>query len=504
MINIIKQDADVPVNLTERVSFNNNCIKNRVWYRGDPSELEEFFKSGIHSDSVSKARFWASVPSSGRMRKFHSGIYATVIDAITDLILGDYQGLQIGDASEDGQNDSLAIWEEIAKDNNFDSELFRDAITGTLVVGDGVFKFSYDKEISDYPIIEFVSGEDLEIISRRGRVSEYRFYSHYKKNDKKFKLIESYKKGAIEYRLLDSNDKEVPLVTLDETKDLTNVSWPGKFFLCVPLRFYKSPKEKTRGMGILDRKSDNIDALDEVVSQWIEAIRDGKVKTYIPESLLPKDPNTGEVLTPSAFDNKFIKTSTSMKEGQIDTIEQVQAVINYEAFVNTYASILDLILQGIVSPSTLGIDLKKTDNAEAQREKEKTTLKTRGKIVDTLMEVIPQVVNTALITQQVIENRGQGIIIPENEISLLFGEYASPSFEDRVETTSKAATSNIMSVERLVDELWGDSLTRKEKDEEVERIKILRGVNVLEEEPEGIHNLEGEVDEEEPEEPEEE
>lgn len=504
MINIIKQDVDVPVNLTERVSFNNNCIKNRVWYRGDPSELEEFFKSGIHSDSVSKARFWASVPSSGRMRKFHSGIYATVIDVITDLILGDYQGLQIGDASEDGQNDSLAIWEEIAKDNNFDSELFRDAITGTLVVGDGVFKFSYDKEISDYPIIEFVSGEDLEIISKRGRVTEYRFYSHYKKNDKKYKLIESYKKGSIEYRLLDSNDKEVPLVTLDETKDLTNVSWPGKFFLCVPLRFYKSPKEKTRGMGILDRKSDNIDALDEVVSQWIEAIRDGKVKTYIPESLLPKDPNTGEVLTPSAFDNKFIKTSTSMKEGQIDTIEQVQAVINYEAFVNTYASILDLILQGIVSPSTLGIDLKKTDNAEAQREKEKTTLKTRGKIVDTLMEVIPQVVNTALITQQVIENRGQGIIIPENEISLLFGEYASPSFEDRVETTSKAATSNIMSVERLVDELWGDSLTRKEKDEEVERIKILRGVNVLEEEPEGIHNLEGEVDEEEPEEPEEE
>ena len=102
--NIINQNADVPVNLTERVSFNNNCIKNRVWYRGYPSELEEFFKSRIHSDSVSKARFWASVPSSGRMRKLHSGIYAVVIDAITDLILGDYQGLQIRDASEDGQN----------------------------------------------------------------------------------------------------------------------------------------------------------------------------------------------------------------------------------------------------------------------------------------------------------------------------------------------------------------------------------------------------------------
>lgn len=499
MINIIKQNTDAPVSLTELISFNNNCIKNRVWYRGDPSELEEFFKSSINSDSVSKARFWASVPSSGTIRKFHSGIYAIIIDSLTDLILGDYQGLQIGDEPEEN-NPVLSVWEEIAKDNNFDSELFRDAITDTLIVGDGVFKFSYDKEISDYPIIEFVSGEDLEIISKRGRVTEYRFYSYYKKNDKKYKLIESYKKGSIEYKLVNEHNKEVPLSTIEEIADLTGVTWGGKFFLCVPMRFYKSPKEKTRGMGILDRKSDNIDALDEVISQWVEAMRDGKVKTYIPESLLPKDPDTGKVLTPSSFDNKFIKTDTPMKEGQIDKIEQVQAVINHEAFVNTYASILDLVLQGVVSPSTLGIDLKKTDNAEAQREKEKTTLKTRGKIVDTLMEVIPHVVNTALITQQVIENRGQGIIIPENEISLLFGEYASPSFEDRVETTSKAATSNIMSVERLVDELWGDSLSQEEKDEEVERIKILRGVNVLEEEPEGIHDLEGEVDEEEPEE----
>lgn len=499
MINIIKQNTDVPVNLTERVSFNNNCIKNRVWYRGDPSELEEFFKSSINSDSVSKARFWASVPSSGIIRKFHSGIYAIIIDTITDLVLGDYQGLQVGDEQE-GNNLVLSTWEDIAKDNNFDSELFRDAITETLIVGDGVFKFSYDKEISDYPIIEFVSGEDLEIISKRGRVNEYRFYSYYKKNDKKYKLIESYKKGAIEYQLVDEYNKEVPLSTIEEISDLTDVSWSDKFFLCVPLRFYKSPKEKNRGMGILDRKSDNIDALDEVISQWIEAMRDGKVKTYIPESLLPKDPDTGRVLTPSSFDNKFIKTDTSMKEGQIDKIEQVQATINYEAFVSTYASILDLILQGVVSPSTLGIDLKKTDNAEAQREKEKTTLKTRGKIVDTLMEVIPQVVNTALITQQVICNNGRNVMVPENEISLLFGEYASPSFEDRVETASKAATSNIMSIERLVNELWGDSLTQKEKDEEVEKIKILRGINVLEEEPEEIHDLEGESDEEEPEE----
>ena len=45
VINVIKNNTDIPVNLTELISFNNNCIKNRIWYRGDPSELEEFFLS---------------------------------------------------------------------------------------------------------------------------------------------------------------------------------------------------------------------------------------------------------------------------------------------------------------------------------------------------------------------------------------------------------------------------------------------------------------------------
>src|SRR3712207_9596223 len=101
-------------------------------------------------------------------------------------------------------------------------------------------------------------------------------------------------------------------------------------------------------------------------------IRQPRGSTLFPYTTLcrSKDPDSGKVLTPNSFDNKFIKTDTPMKEGQIDRVEQVQASINYDAFVNTYANILDLVLQGVVSPSTLGIDLKKTDNAEAQRRSE--------------------------------------------------------------------------------------------------------------------------------------
>lgn len=482
MINI-NSTKDKSIQIIEYLSFNDNCLKNRIWYRGESTEIEQFFKQ-ISTEGVSKARFWASVPSGSTIRKFHTGIYATIIDTLTDLILGDFQGIETIEPER---------WKEIADDNNWDSELFRDAITDTLIVGDGVFKISYDSEISKYPIIEFVSGENLDIISKRGRIVEYQFTNFYEKNKKKYKLIESYKLNSIEYKLYDDNDIEVSLSLLGETQNLSNVYWKGDYILCVPIRFYKSPKHKNRGMPLLDRKSDNIDALDEVVSQWIEAIRDGRVKTYIPESLLPKDPTTGKVMPVNPFDNKFIATETSLKEGVSETISQVQANINYEAFLSSYVAMLDLVLQGIVSPSTLGIDMKKTDNAEAQREKEKTTTKTRVKIVDTLTAVIPKLIDIVLKCQDTINKKP----IKDYESSIVFGEYAAASFEERVNTISTASAATIISIERFVDELWGDVLTDEEKAEEVERIKALRGIEVVEEDVKNISDLDEENKEEE-------
>lgn len=462
-----------------------DCTRNRIWYRGDPSEIEQFFKQADY-DNVSKARFWAAVPSEGFIRKFHSGIYATVIDSLTDLVLTDFQGLG---TEEGSKNAILDRWEEISKDNHWDDELLRDAISEALIVGDGVFKISVDPDTSEYPILEFVSGENVAILRRRRRVLEYKFKTELTKEKRKFTLYETYKKGSIEYKLTEEgSETELPLSTLDETANLSPVSWDGDYFLCVPIKFYRHPKYPERGMPLLDRKSDNIDALDEVCSQWIDAIRAGRVKNYIPEDLLPKDPETGEAMRPNSFDNQFIKTQTSMKENAQDTIDQKQASINYDAFVQSYASMLDLVLQGVMSPSSLGIDLKKTDNAEAQREKEKTTVKTRNKIVDTLTEVIPQLVQAALRCQDNLMSKGKKL--QDYEITANFGEYASPGFDQTLMMVIQAAGAGVMSIETLVEELWGDKKTPEWKAEEVQRLKEIRGMIPMEgEQGAGIDGL---------------
>ncbi|HHX11488.1 MAG TPA: phage portal protein [Clostridiales bacterium] len=460
MLNI-EPAQDTQVHIKEALTHTGNVLKNRIWYRGEPTELDQFFKATAQ-DVVSKSRFWAVVPSKdSSIRKFHSGIPGEIVDKLSDIVIADLDNIELDDTAQ-------AIWDEISLDNKFSESLLGDAIKDTLITGDGAFKISIDEEISSQPIIEFYSGETVGYTYTRGRLQEVIFYAYYSHDKKRYKLEETYGKGYISYKLYDKDNKEVPLITVPGLSELSDVTFSGNFIMAVPLSFFKSSKFPDRGNSIFERKSDNFDALDEVISQWVDAIRNGRVKNYIPEDLLPKDPNTGLILPPNPFDNSFIKLATSMSEderaGQVD---QVQADINYQAFVESYASILDMCLQGVISPPTLGIDLKKTDNAEAQREKEKTTLYTRSKLIDVLIEVIPTLVDASL---KVVDNM-KNVAPKDYEVTVSFGEYASPDFGSVAKVVGEAKAMGIMSLEQAIEELYGDNWTDKEKALEVERIR---------------------------------
>ena len=150
--------------------------------------------------------------------------------------------------------------------------------------------------------------------------------------------------------------------------------------------------------------------------------------------------------------------------------------MDYEGLMMAYTTTLDVCLQGLISPSTLGIDVKKLDNAEAQREKEKATLYTRSRIIEVAEKVIPQVVAVALELYDLANERPK----QEYEVNVQFGEYANPSFEATVETIGKAKSYKIMSNERVVDELYGDTMDEDEKKKEIERLNAMDGYEVAE------------------------
>lgn len=450
--------------LQEVLDFYGNAIKNRIWYRGDSEELSEFYKSIL----VDNTKFWKANSTEGmQIRKIHVGIPNIVVDTLSNVTIADLNEIQLSDMSEE--------WEEIAEDNKF-LELIEKAIQEALIVGDGAFKISFNPDVSKYPILEFYPGDKIEINMQYGRTEEIVFKTKYIHKNQTYILNEKYKKNAIEYELK-KDDRVCALDTIPSTANLQDVHWQENFVMAVPFKIFNSAKWIGRGKSIFDGKTDAFDSIDEAWSQWMDALRANRTKEYIPESMLPRNPETGEILKPNAFDNRYIKVDTPMNEGNQDKILLDNPTIQHESYLNTYITALDLCLQGLISPSTLGIDVKKLDNAESQREKEKATLYTRNKIVTALQNTLPLLINNTLKAYCAYNMQE----VKDIDVEVPFGQYANPSFESQVETVAKARTAGIMSLEAAVEELYGSSKDEEWKEEEVKRLREEQGITELEE-----------------------
>ncbi|EEC58173.1 hypothetical protein NQ488_04795 [[Bacteroides] pectinophilus] len=295
--------------------------------------------------------------------------------------------------------------------------------------------------------------------------------SRHKEGSNIYVLHEHYGHGYIIYKLY-KDEEMVDMSAVEKFQNLHDVKFDNNVMLAVPIKVYESTKYENRGGSIFDGKIDAFDAFDEVWSQWMDAVRAGRAKTYIPESYIPRDMDTGKPMSPNPFDNRFIAGDNDMSEGAKNTITTEQPDIPHDSYVASYCTALDICLQGVISPSTLGIDVKKLDNAEAQREKEKTTLYTRNAVIETLQKNLPKVVEACLNAEYMLNKQP----VKNVDVFIDWGEYANPSFESQIETLSKARTGGVMSIDRVVNELYGDTIDESEKEKEIMRLKAEQGI----------------------------
>ena len=456
------------IQIDEIMDFELNAIRNRIWYSADGNKIEQMYRQ--MPEYADKQKFWSSRCTPGmEMRKIHTGLPSLIVRVLNSIIIAGMEKFEFPNVQQE------QLWNEIEEDNKFRKK-FEKSLKETLFIGDGAYKISVDTELSQYPILEWYPGERIEIVLNRERLKEIVFKQVYMEGKRQYVLNEHYGYGYIIPRLY-KGETEVPLNTLEETANMKPVTFDKSVILAVPFKIYESSQFEGRGGSIFDGKLDAFDAFDEAWSQWMDALRAGRARTYIPESYIPRDPENGVLMRPNPFDNRFIAGDDNMSENGKNEIHTEQPAIPHESYLASYCTALDLCLQGIISPSTLGIDVKKLDNADAQREKEKTTLYTRDAIIEALQETLPELIETAVNAYHILHNE----IIEEVEVNIKFKEYANPSFESQVETVAKAKQGGIMSIERCVEELYGDSLDDHCKQEEITRLKAEQGIQELDE-----------------------
>ena len=253
-----------------------------------------------------------------------------------------------------------------------------------------------------------------------------------------------------------------------ELKGLQNQLIKGvKSLLAVPNKYYFDPLHPNRGKSIYDGKIDLFDFMDEILTQSSQTNRVSTPVEYYPVDLLNRT-KEGQPCLPNMYNRQYVKIeATPDGEGNMNNqITTTQPDLNFDKYGQLFADTLGNVLIGMLSPSSLGIDIAKKDNADAQREKEKQTIFTRNTIISNETKALVKLCNMLLMCEDYIAT---GIFQEKDyQISVKYDEFANPSFESELQILGPAWSQGQISTERFVAMLWAGKLSDEEMAKEVQ------------------------------------
>ena len=424
--------------------------KNKIWYRNNPYELQDFW----HKVTCNSNWFWHKVPYNQDIIQNSNDLKVKMIDIPANVISKMLNEIEVKQEN----------WQEISKEVDF-RRIINEATKKSLITKKCAIRVIADTSFSSVPFLETVDAEFFEEKKKYGRTYEYIFYTKLQDKDRDYTLEEVYGYGYIKYTLKNDDNREVPLDTLIETRDLQDIYFNNKLILATT---YAALGYNVNGEGIsaYDGKDSSFMLLDEICSMENQEIRNGRTTVYHPMSEITYN-DDGVKQKPSAFENHRSMYLEDASEDAKNEIKLIQPSIRSNDLLTLKNDAINDVLQGYLSPSTLGIDVKKMDNATAQREKEKTSQYTFGIMADNLQDSLADIIIKLINCYNVIFINGT---YKDNiEINIHISEYNSPSFSDKVETIIPLYTSKILSREDILDEIYGDSKTQKEKEEMIAR-----------------------------------
>lgn len=490
---------------SERITFINDAEKIKkdrvdeynIWYFGDGDELLNYYTRNNTIDynfepyytRNKRNYFWSISSTEGDIKRTHSGQPRNIVDTLVSILRYPSITANRFDYTDDVVNTNL---QKILKDCNFKDIYKNEQLPMTLVEGWGAFKINWDKDISDYPIPVYYRANNVDFVYKLGHLVGIIFKDYYTDGEnRKYLIIEtrSIKYNAhtqeralvIETSLFKYNDTDnivqVPLESVPEfsnTVDYIEIA-PFDKLLAVPSVFYKNTdKFGGPGRSIFTGKIDLFDDLDQALSQASNSVRRSTVVEYFNSDYLERDENTGMPKQPHAYDRKYsVYTGQKDADGastSSDPVQVTQPQINFSQYTDHAVQLMMQIINGIMSPATLGIDISKRDNAEAQREKEKVTIFTRNGIIDTEIPILKELCSQLLAAYEFM--RDGKITVSDYDISVKFSEFADDSFENKLEKLSQAFDAQNMSEKMFMQKLYGnDNLSKDDYEAELQWLK---------------------------------
>ena len=474
-----------------------------VWYDGDGDELLNFYTRenyiGFNYEPFymrnKKNYFWAISSTEAQIKRTHSGQPRNIVDTLVNIM-----PFPLISAGEDTKK-----LQAVVKESGLEQVYKDEQLPLTLVEGWGCWKINWDKDVSDYPSVEYVSAENVDFIYKNGKIIGIVFKNYYTSDKKRYLLLEtrsiewkpnsSAAEGSEGERVLvitnelyelpmnmaatddDTPLKKVDLKTvpaLNSVEERIEIGPFDKLFAVPCVLLGNTSRQWGYGRSIFTGKIDLFDDLDQALSQSSNAVRLSTPIEYIDEEYLERDKN-GLPKKPKAYDRKYVmmkgqKNGDGLATGQ--PVQITQPSVEFSRYSDHAVQILLQILNGILSPATLGIDIAKKDNAAAQREKEKVTIFTRNALINGEERILRSLMEQMLMAKEFMDTGA--VSVHTYDISVKFNEFADDSFENKLEALGKAYDMEEISTDMYLNKLYGDTLSDEERAAEKEFLESAR------------------------------
>lgn len=443
----------------------------KVWYYADASELLNYYTNQqVYGWAVNPIYnrnnlnlFWGQSARECNIKRVHSGIPNAIINTISNVV---------GKPTIKSADPRI---ENIIKKNNLMHRWMHEIRPLVLTEGDGCLKININKSLANYPLVEFYEAEDWEPIYKSQLLFGLIFRTYYKDDkDRDYVLLETRTLEddgcLIEYNLYKlGKNNDLTSVDFDVIPELAALKDNNRLMIhgvrklfAVPVKYFYNPIYKNRGRSLYEGKIALFDTLDEI---WSQASQTNRVSTpveYYDVTLLERDKN-GRPILPSKYNRQYIAKNGTVDGDGVNREEGIittQPDLNFDKYSMLASDVLSYILIGDLSPSTLGIDVSKKDNADAQREKEKQTIFTRNSIIDPETEIFNELLTQSLMMQDYLDT---GTMVEKDyDISITYDEFANPSFESELQILGPAWNSGQISTDQYVKMLWAGKLSEEE------------------------------------------
>ena len=528
-----KGDGSMEYNpLLSHINFGENQLQayvdslneNFAWSKSDPASLFKLYskyrantsaprrstgKRGI--DRLVESNYWYAklfIDNEEGVEnavRYSTGVASKIPSTMATLCLGNgyTYNLEIDDKEVEDESEMFEDLEYVINENNLHSTLFK-AFRTQSWAGGFAFKWSIHSKF-DTPVLEVVSPMNYRYEAIAGRIVEDIFIKFYYKEEKTYKLEESYgvdNDGAyITFKLYTGSVisgqncewKEADLTDLTDTAGLKDIHIKGywnRLSMYVPNKAINSMfPDSLYGESDYTGSYGALNFLDEAYSTYAQELRDARLLKYMPDTMGDFDADTMAGAYPSFLRSTHLIYKGGIGQNADDKIEYRQAELDSakseQAIKQNYMIVLN---NAGLSPLTFGLTgLEAIDaTAESQQEKEKVSIRTRNTKNDIQEPAISKMlavgydlyqIMQGLEAKETTDGATYTVNIKPSTVIFKFNDYIIKSRQDRVTETTAGLASGVYDLYTAIDYVHEDK-TDDEKREIKINSKIEKGISL--------------------------